>query len=185
MDSVAHAFVKLQREMLDQLDRQVQSSFFSSQCRLGDLLGCEKTIRDKLIARMRAAARKIVLSSLATAAREEVETALRASRASGIGPQLDGHLQAVASGPIKSGGVARRLFLTGPDAAVLAKLRGRLQQAGGEEVTIAASPEPEILLCCEAEELDFETIAARLMSSQPDCKELASRLHTRIDIDWT
>jgi serine/threonine protein kinase len=185
VDSAAEIFAAHQQELVDQLDREMQSGFVQAGRRLRDLLKCEGNFRDDLVASMRSHARNVIRRLIENVALARVQAAVAGSGSASLATRLENGVKAVTREPLESCGGARRLLLAGPDPAVLSPLRERLQQVTGESVTTIQTPEREILLCCEAEQISFESVATRLLTSQPNCRELASRLHTRIDVDWS
>ncbi len=185
VDSAAEIFAAHQQELVDQLDGEIQSGFFQAGRRLRDLLRCEGNFRDDLVASLRATARNVIRRLIENVAHARVQAAVAGSGSASLATRLENGVKAVTRQPLESCGGARRLLLAGPDPAVLSPLRERLQQVAGESITTIQTPEREIFLCCEAEQISFESVATRLLTSQPNCRELASRLHTRIDVDWS
>ena len=79
---------------------------------------------------------------------------------------------------------AKRLMLLSPEDFASAGLQEKIQQIEGETITTMNTSRRHVFLCCEGEQIGFDSVAARLMMSQPDCKELSSRLHARMDVPW-
>jgi len=77
-----------------------------------------------------------------------------------------------------------RVLANLPQVPCLADLRQRLADKARAGVATLPGMRDDLFLCCELEGLDLNALAARLASSHPDVTEMASRLHTRIDVEW-
>jgi hypothetical protein len=53
-----------------------------------------------------------------------------------------------------------------------------------EAPTVIANAENEVLFCYEGEQLVLRRVANALLGQRRQNVELASRLHTRIDVQW-
>ena len=54
----------------------------------------------------------------------------------------------------------------------------------GDEPTPIQVRLARVLLRDQVEQLPVDRVSVRFLQSRPDCQELASRLHTRIDVSW-
>jgi serine/threonine protein kinase len=183
-DPASTVFAEHFEEMVEELDRQIQSCFFSAERRLTGLLTANGSECQELIALMRNRAKTIVIHCLETSSLLQLGAVLNEGGNRQVTPQLENLLKAVTPALLSMGGGARRLVLLAPDDATGEKLREKLELLAGEKITLVKTSEGEVVLCCEAEDIGFESFAAQLMTSQPECKELASRLHTRVDVRW-
>ena len=50
--------------------------------------------------------------------------------------------------------------------------------------TVVADENSDMLLCCELERLPLDRVAAAVLDGRFHNLEVASRLHTRIDVQW-
>ncbi len=82
-----------------------------------------------------------------------------------------------------SGG-AKRLLLAVPRSLDGSRLAEKVREVAGDQATAVPGAWHEALVCYEAESLTLDRIAGRFLRVRPDCHELASRLHTRIDVSW-
>lgn len=82
-------------------------------------------------------------------------------------------------------GGAKRMLLAIPGESTNPQTRQRLAEQFGGAPTIIAHPAGETIICCEAEQLDVDRVAAMLVGQRRDCARMALRLHTRIDVAWT
>ena len=77
-----------------------------------------------------------------------------------------------------------RLLISLPDKSLAAPIAARVTQEVGEAPTLVTDPKGEMIAVYEIEQVPFTAIANRLIRSKPDCESLASRLHTRTDINF-
>jgi hypothetical protein len=66
------------------------------------------------------------------------------------------------------------------------KLQSYIRLAGpAEPLTIVADTEGDVLLCCEMAMLPLRRVATALLDGRFHNVEVASRLHTRINVNWS
>ena len=61
----------------------------------------------------------------------------------------------------------------------------QLSEEVSEPPTVVADKENEVLLCYEMEQLPLRRVAAAVLDRRFKNVEVASRLHTRIDVPWS
>jgi len=81
-------------------------------------------------------------------------------------------------------GGARRLLLVTPDDLSPVELLKQISNAVLEPPTVVADKENEVLLCYEMEQLPLRRVAAAVLDQRFQNVEVASRLHTRVDVSW-
>lgn len=81
-------------------------------------------------------------------------------------------------------GGAKRVLMVVGDESDLVPMKRDIEQATGDSVTALTCPGSDVLLCCEMERVPLDNIAASLIGGRREYVELASRLHTRIDVEW-
>ena len=81
-------------------------------------------------------------------------------------------------------GGGRRVLALAPEADSLARWKQKLTEAFGDCVSIQPSLPGPLFLVCELEGVSLERMISRLTYRNPRLVEVASRLRTRIDIDW-
>ena len=81
-------------------------------------------------------------------------------------------------------GGARRLLLLTPIDLSAAELIRRIREETPTPPTVVADKENEVLLCYEMEQLLLRRVAAAVLDQRFQNVEVASRLHTRIDVQW-
>jgi hypothetical protein len=77
-----------------------------------------------------------------------------------------------------------RLLGVQRDAASLAVCKQKLESTFGDCVTVQQDPDSDPFICCEVEGIDIESIISQLARQDTRLIEMASRVHTRIDIQW-
>ena len=82
-------------------------------------------------------------------------------------------------------GGARRLLLVAPEYFSSAQLVEQLGDEVEVEPTVVVSTEEDVLLCYEAEQVSLSRVAAAVLARRFQNVEVASRLHTRIDVIWS
>jgi hypothetical protein len=82
-------------------------------------------------------------------------------------------------------GGARRLLLLTPNDSPSAELMKRISDEVPTPPTVVADKENEMLLCYEMEQLPLGRVAAAVLDQRFQNVEVASRLHTRIDVRWS
>jgi len=82
-------------------------------------------------------------------------------------------------------GGARRLLLAAPNEFPLERLLREVGGEVGETPTVVADAENRVLFCYEAEQLSLRRVAAALLDRRFQNVEIAARLHTRIDVNWS
>ena len=70
------------------------------------------------------------------------------------------------------------------DPSDVAPLKRNVEQATGEGLTALSYEGSHNLLCCEVERVPLDNVAASLIDGRREYAEMASRLHTRIDVKW-
>jgi hypothetical protein len=78
----------------------------------------------------------------------------------------------------------RRLLLVAPAGLSPAQLAEQLGPQVSQPPTVVADDQSDMLLCCEMERLPLQRLAAAVLDGRFHSLEVASRLHTRIDVSW-
>jgi hypothetical protein len=77
-----------------------------------------------------------------------------------------------------------RLLGVARDAASLTICKRKLEATFGDCVTIQRDPGVDPFTCCEVEGIDIESIISQVARGDARLTEMASRVHTRTDIQW-
>jgi hypothetical protein len=182
--SLEEAFARRQWELIEELDRAIETEFFDAQRRLRWVLTRGHDLRSVLVATMRSAARRILLRVNQDIRQAHLRELLAAGGRGALSRALEEWLGAATPKLLSAGG-AKRLFLAAPQGLDAAALKRELHQVSGDEAAVACDARGEATLCYEVEQLSLEGVEAAFLRRRPDCQELASRLHTRIDVDWS
>jgi serine/threonine protein kinase len=178
--------VMLHRRLPDlavELDRQFRTTLLAQHGGLRRLLADEGSVHGRIPAQLRAAARAAVLEALK-------HFDLAASFFPGVEqaqhpvPALSAWLQAAAPRLPACGG-GRRLLLVCPEGSGQGSLDRIVQQAAGVTPSVVFDSDVSLVLCWETQEIALPRAAAALVAGRLDCVQIASRLHTRIDVHWT
>jgi hypothetical protein len=95
-----------------------------------------------------------------------------------------GSCEAAAMPRLMNLGGGCRLLGVDRDEASLAVCKQKLQAAFGDCVTTQQDATVAPFICCEVEGIDIESLASQLGRQDGRLIEMASRVHTRIDIQW-
>jgi hypothetical protein len=85
---------------------------------------------------------------------------------------------------LKCGG-SQRLLLMMPEGSSAAGVPEIVARDGHEKPTILFDSDCDMVACYEAEQIRLENLAAFLTHNDPHYVEVAHRLHTRVDVEWT
>jgi eukaryotic-like serine/threonine-protein kinase len=81
-------------------------------------------------------------------------------------------------------GGAQRLLLACPAGRVMDTIKQKIESAVQITPSIARTSSTEIVFCYEVERVPPLRIAAQLLENQSDCREIAAKLRSRIDVSW-
>ena len=166
-------------EMAARLDREFRGSLLAGHGGFLGLLKQGASLRSRLLAELPRAAQTAVARLLS-----EINVA------SMLGPadaEPDGQLRAcldrAAPRLVECGG-AKRLLAVCPDAADTSALGETVKAVSHQMPTILPDSGGQLILCYEVERIPLPAVAATLIDHRPDLAEIATRLHTRIDVAW-
>ena len=181
---VAEVFRDHLQEMVEDLNRQIKVGFFHPERQRLDTLSQGTKQRAHFIARIQAEAREIVLRYVKNIVLARLRESSKESADSNLLAELHQCLEAAAPNLLATGGGSKRLLLVAPRDADTSCLQEVVERTSGDEATIVRDPHGALQLCYEAEDVGLEGLYARFIRSRPDSQDLASRLHTRVDISW-
>ena len=140
-------------------------------------------------------ARRVIPHRLRRAARFKILRALKKVALGEITASADGkpcgRIFSLAAGlktatpRMSECGGQRRLLLVTPEDLPPAELLQQLGDKLAQPPTVIAGPEDSVLLCYDVEGLPLRRVAAAVLDRRFPNAELASRLHTRIDVPWS
>ena len=82
-------------------------------------------------------------------------------------------------------GGAKRLFVMAPRGSYADRLCYSIENISQDEPTLCGQDNETVMVCYEGEDVSWEGVETMLIRQRHDCPEMAERLHTRINIDWT
>jgi eukaryotic-like serine/threonine-protein kinase len=132
---------------------------------------------------LRRAAHATILKALKRINREEIAATGDGGAHERIVSLATG-LERAAPALSNCGGTRRRLLI-GPDELCSATSAERHDSAAAEPLTVVADSEGDVLVCCEIAGLPLRRVATTLLDGRFHNVEVASRLHTRIDVNWS
>jgi hypothetical protein len=182
--ALAETFAGQREAMVVQLDGEVRAAFFAGERRLSDLSSGDSPVRAGLVAQMRVAARKVLLRCVRDADLARLSEAFAGSGARGMSAFLQSCRESATPKLLKFSGGAKRLLLAVPERLDGAGLGEEVYRMWGDQPTLAPGGWHETVLCYEAQSLAMDRVCNRFLQSRPDCRELAARLHTRVDVGW-
>jgi hypothetical protein len=164
-------------ELIARIDRHTRDDFFAPQ---GGMLASAGSLRAALPNTLRTAARRALR---ALQSRGDAVERLLADTPDAQSPVLKDLLKSATPRLLDCGG-AKRLLAVLPYGCNPAPLQEALERGFEEQPTVVMDGAEGALFCYEVERLQIEHVAAVLLDERADLAEVASRLHTRNDIEW-
>jgi serine/threonine protein kinase len=96
---------------------------------------------------------------------------------------LDGAFALAAPSLLEHGGT-RRFLAAVPEHVLQSPMGRHVDKQLENAASIAGHACGDLLLCCEAQDLDLDNVAALLIGTRGKCLRMAARLHTRTDVSW-
>ena len=90
-----------------------------------------------------------------------------------------------ATPQLLSCGGEQRLLLQMPDGPAATRLQEVVEKDLGQSCTRLGDSDGNLVLCYEAEQLSLPRAAMALIGNRRDFADIAGRLRTRVDVDWT
>ncbi len=156
---------------------------------LADFLNVEGTVTPKNLTA------KAWAESLRQSVRQELSSLLREIDLGGLVLSSDGPspnessplnmILEHAQSPLHSSyGGAQRLLLACPADAAMETIKQKIEAATQATPCVAQTSKPEIIFCYEVERIPPARIAAQLLENHDDCRSIAAKLRTRVDLSW-
>jgi hypothetical protein len=177
-------FDKQQDDLIEALNQVIQQQFFQEDRGLREILLGGGRLREDLAAQMRATARRLMWRAYHQSVQHYLAQTVKCAGNNALGDLVQSCLHTARPGLLDLGG-AKRLMLVIPTQMDVVDLARRIEHVAGERVSVSIEPEGEVKLCYEIEDLPWEGIQNKLIRQRHDCRELAARLHTRINVEWT
>jgi hypothetical protein len=178
---VADSWRKRRSELAVLVQQQIRREFLEPAGGLYDIL--TKGRSQELVSRLREAARLVVLDALRSV--DLMGFLLADSNQDKPEPtRLQSVVDAATPKFISAGGAKHLVAILpgGPDAGNRAN---EVRQAINSSASVLVTNDNEITMCCEGTALSLAHIAVNLIQGRRDYLELAERVHTRHDVDWS
>jgi hypothetical protein len=167
-------------QLAEMVERQLSASLAPGDRSLFRLLTGALRDPDVLVKSLRAAARHVLAEQADS--KEAPPPELSGSADCCAADSLPARLEESTPRLLACGGAKRVLALV-PRDAHLETLKRKLEPSLGA-ISVQPQEEDELVLCCEAERIPLDNVAASLIAGRQEYVDLAARLHTRVDVDW-
>jgi hypothetical protein len=181
---IAGVFEQQKRTLLEELDRTIEQQYFKNDHRLRRILAGGGHVREELACQMRLSARKIVLRAYHQSVHRFFNEAFQNAEGNMLAELLRRGLQTARPDLLDLGG-AKRLLANIPKQVDVVSMAREIEQIAEDRISVSIEQDGDVQLCYEIEELPWEGIQTKLIRQRHDCRDLARRLHTRINVDWT
>jgi hypothetical protein len=182
-ESIAESLQRRMPELVARLDANLQQEFIGPCGGFAAVLTGNVDHRARLPAALRSAARSVVRPAL-----REIDVAqLVLPSANGSDPmstQLKAWLEAATPRLLQCGG-RRRFMVVLPAGSPATQLAEQVAAQVGATPSLVVDPDVDAAIFCEAENLLLTDVATSLVEGRPDLVEVAARLHTRVDANWS
>lgn len=169
-------------DLAAELDRSFQVSVVNRCGGLSKLLENEGDLHAALPARLRAAARSAVYGALQ---RIDFARLIFRNREGTAGADSFLAWLEAAQPRLSVCGGTRRLLLVCPEGPAGDDLGPLVAEQAGQGISVVRDSDVNLVLCSEMSDLPLARAAAVLLGGRPERAQIASRLHTRVDIAWT
>ena len=180
---MSHLLLEHKMAMIEQIDRELEKTFFGSENSLIQSLGRNREACNRLIAAMRGSAHKTLVATQKKAVREQLMTGPEGAEDEAFREALKESYEAAQPNMLRVGGATRTLLMI-PENFDRSEIAEETRQLDGVPPTTVPSSTEDLWVVCEGEQLSVDGVFGTLLRRSPDCQQLAARLHTRIDIDW-
>jgi hypothetical protein len=171
-------------ELTKQLDRELTSALVRKQMSLSGLLTANPEVWTNLVTTMRTVAQRLASNVIN---RMQVSRMMEAQ-----GNRTGDHLataadtvRAAESRLLECGGSCRYLLVAPRSASTWPDgWRRPFDEAASVSTSVVAGIDDTLVVCCESQRIPLQNVVTHLVGKRTDLVKVASRLHTRIDVDW-
>lgn len=171
-------------QRLPDLVDQLEAEFTAEQLDggLSQVFAQQIDIRHQFARPLRATARRLALRALQE---DSLARATAAAATHGNEPSLLARSLAAAHPKLPHCGGGMRLLVALPDGIEDQAILKEVESLAGHEVNVVRDSGGGVTLCYEVEQMPLRQVAQTLISFRSDYVQVASRLHTRSDVEWT
>ncbi|MCA9121488.1 MAG: protein kinase [Planctomycetaceae bacterium] len=177
-------------ELTRRLDSELTPALVRKHMSLSDLLNANSDVWTNLVSTMRTTAQRLAGSVID---RMQVLTMIQRGANSQHGAKHSGEQGISATDVVQiakphlgeCGGDYRYLLVAPRFAGTLPpSWKAPFEETVGGPMNSIAGVDDALVVCCEAQGVPLQNIAAHLVGSRSDLLKVAGRLHTRIDVEW-
>lgn len=180
---IAACYDDHRREMVERLDCYCERHFLSHGQSLSNTLATATglgTLADNMLT----AARRVILAACRDTDNEFLARVACCDSQHQLDTMIRQSLSVATPGLLRAGG-AKRLFAMAPRGSYADRLCYAIEKISQDEPTLCGEDNETVMVCYEGEDVSWEGVETMLIRQRHDCPEMAERLHTRINIDWT
>jgi hypothetical protein len=167
--------------ILVEIEKTIEQEFFGAQGELRRATKLDPEMRKRLPTALRSAARTVVNRMH----KAQSGAQLVAARLGGNEDHpVKSAAESINSPWLHCGGGVRRLVVL-PDSQRPAETINECEQAVGGSCTVLFDPEAQPAVCIEAADIPLRQILDDVCEGRNDITQVAERLHTRIDVEWS
>ncbi len=178
---VAHKLSGQMPQLVPEVDQEFRAEFFGKHGGVCDIRKADVDFRSTLPPALRHVARKAVLRTLRQI---DLTQILLPSHDDELSDQRLRDCLHRTKPPLSVCGGARRLLLVLPEGSSDKPFRESIQRHLTQEPSVLFDRDFDAVLCCEMGGLPLATAMATLIDYRIDYAQVASRLHTRVDVSW-
>ena len=177
----------LQEHHLDltkQLDRELTPALVRKHISLSDLLTANSDVWTNLVSTMRTMAQRLAGNVIN---RMQVSRMFQAqdNQSSARSVSVAGTVRAAEPTILDCGGDCRYLVVAPQSASDWPdSWRRPFDDAAGVATSVAPGIDDSLAVCCEIGRVPLQNVVTQLVGKRSDLVKVASRLHTRIDVEW-
>ena len=183
-DELVRSLKEHHLELTKQLDRELTPALNRKHMSLSDLLTANSDVWAHLVTTMRTTAQRLVGNVLSRMQVSQVIQAQGNHPAEHLATAAD-TVRAAEPHLLECGGECRYLLVAPQSASGWPDSWGRpFDEAAGVSTGVVPGIDDTLVVCCESQRVPLQNVVTHLVGTRTDLVKVASRLHTRIDVDW-
>lgn len=180
---VAQYLVQRRRELTSQLDQQLAPALVNKEITLSTLLNAGSDVWLRLVSTMRSTATTLVAGVVT---KQQVAAVFRSQDADGQSVSPTRCVKAAMPELLDCGASARLLVVAPHNSSDWpVEWVKPFEAVAGAKATRVLDADQSLTICFEAADVPLANVVAKLIGPRTDFYKVSSRLHTRIDVDWS
>ena len=171
-------------ELTKQLDRELTPALVRKHMSLSDLLTANSDVWTNLASTMRTMANRLagnVINRMQVAKMMRADVNRRGEQSASVADTV----RSAQPRLLECGGDYRFLVVVPQcSKAWPSGWKTSFEEAAGGAASIVDGTDDALVVCCQAQRVPLQNIAAHLVATRSDLAKVAGRLHTRIDVEW-